>query len=121
MMMYRRVSVTSADGRDGKYDARVDIETDDVTGVVSYRVYSQVLPDRVVTFASSGNAAEDTVHLERVCQRVYNFDQGYRVRPVPKPERTSAPTMAVERCAKCGGDGWIEDETGYPVTCECRG
>lgn len=118
---YRRVSVTQEDGREGKYDARVDMEIDRTSGIVTYKVYSQVLVDKVITFRSLGNTVEDSIHLEEVCQRVYDFDRNYRVRPVPKPERSS-PKAAVEpqRCPMCGGDGWSEDEEGYPVMCECR-
>lgn len=119
IVRYRRVSVTREDGQPVKYDARVDIEADAATGAVVYRVYSQVLDGKSVVLRTTGNAAEDTIQLERVCQRMYEFDNSYRVRAVPKPPKSNSAPV-VERCNTCGGYGWVEDETGYPVVCGCR-
>lgn len=121
---YRRVSVTQADGREGKYDARVDIDVDSETGIVIYRVHSQVLTKKHVPVRSSGNAADDAERLEQACQQVYDFDQGYRVRAWPKPQKSAsaaAPKAAQPTCERCGDLGFIEDETGYPMVCSCRG
>lgn len=119
---YHRISVTRPDGSKIKYDADAVIEADPSTGVITYTVKSQVLPDKAFVFRGTGNSAEDLIYFERKCQEMYFFDDGFRVRAWPKPERTSAPAVAVAaRCDKCGDTGWVEDDTGYPETCECRG
>ncbi len=123
--VFRSVTVTKEDGREGKYSAQVIVETNIETGAVVFKVVSQVLPKRCAKFRGSGNQAADQEHLMKLCQDMYEFDRGYGPRPVPKPgggKRKGSTRMAIApTCTKCGGDGWYVDETGYEFTCECRG
>lgn len=117
---FRRTSINMRDGLARKYDARVEMIVEE--GRVTWRVFSRTMPDRFSELHSSGDVAADELHLESICERMDEFDRNNRVRPVPKPERTTpAPSVVVNACTICGGNGFVTDDEDYPHVCSCRG
>lgn len=119
---YRRTSITTVDGRKGSYDAHVETEVDPDTRRLVYRIYSKVI-DKCVTYRATGNTAEDHEHVEQLCQKMYEFDSRFGVKPAPKPPKSDPPAVAMPLhapCPMCGGDGYTTDEDGYEHTCRCR-
>lgn len=123
--IYHHSTVTTMEGKKEPYTARVTVETDSSTGKVVYRVYSQVLTDRNVPYYCTGNAQVDTDAIQRLCQRIYEFDRDFGPKPVPKPgggQRRSKPNHAAKKvCSTCRGKGKVMDECGDEFPCVCQG
>lgn len=116
---YRRTSINMREGLERKYDARVEATASG--GRVTWRVYSRTVPDRCAILHSTDNAADDLITLEAMCERMDEFDRNNKVRPVPKPQRsTPPPAFAAPTCPMCGGAGFYTDEDDYEHLCACR-
>lgn len=121
---YHHSTITTMDGRKEPYTARVTVETDRKSGKVIYRIHSQVLTDRHVPYLCTGNAQVDTDAIQKLCQRVYEFDRDFGPKPVPKSgggkRRSRIVQTTKPECPKCGGSGFTSDEYGDDHPCRCR-